>query len=196
MILYMTALLLVHPMKLRLMNEYHKLFWIWMTPTLFLICVSSIATQTQFILGGIRHLSRRHHSSCWWAMSWRSVPNAHCNLSPASRRSDLTETSAEISRWYCSDSIWPRNLFSTSTLHHTGRFNVKYCDQLRKHHPDSRYVSVILQYVKPLALHYREHAQTLTINALFHWESLALQSQPLSTIIADHYPWLSQGWPQ
>ena len=64
MILYMTALLLVHPMRLRLMNEYHKLFWIWMTPTLFLICVSSIATQTQFILGGIRHLSRRHHSSC------------------------------------------------------------------------------------------------------------------------------------
>lgn len=49
-------------------------------------------------------------------------------------------------------------------LHHTGRFNVKYCGQLRKHHPDSWYVSVILQYVKALALHYREHAQTISVD--------------------------------
>ena len=147
-----------------------------MTPTLSLICISSIATQTQLSLGGIRHLSGRDHSSCWWSTPWRSVPYVHCGLSPASQRSDLTETSAEISRWYCSDSIWLRNPFSTSALHHTGRFNVKYCAQmrqLRKHHPDSRYVSVILQYVKALAciIENMHRWYLLTINALFQWEA-------------------------
>ena len=65
--------------------------------------------------------------------------------------------------------FWPHNPFSTSSLRHTERFSVKYCVQacqLRKHHPGSWYVSVILKYVKALALRYREHPQMilLTIN--------------------------------
>jgi len=45
--------------------------------------------------------------------------------------------------------------------------------QLRKHHPDSRYVSVILQYVKALAciIENMHRWYLLTINALFQWEA-------------------------
>ena len=55
--------------------------------------------------------------------------------------------------------FWPRNPYSTLALHHTGRFNVKYCvqaRQLRKEH--------LLQYVKRLALRFREYAQMLSVD--------------------------------
>ena len=47
--------------------------------------------------------------------------------------------------------FWPRNPYTTTSLRYTGRFEVKYAvqaRQMRKTHPDCRYVAVILQYMK------------------------------------------------
>ena len=89
--------------------------------------------------------------------------------------------------------FWPHNPFSTSSLRHTGRFSVKYCvqaRQLRKHHPDSWYVSVILKYVKALALRYREHPQMilLTINNIV---PVGEPGAPISTSVCPRSPSLS-----
>ena len=51
--------------------------------------------------------------------------------------------------------FWPKNPFSTSALRHTGRFRVKFgvqIRQMRKDHPDARYVSVLLKYLKEFAV--------------------------------------------
>ncbi len=47
--------------------------------------------------------------------------------------------------------FWPANPFTNRAIHYTGRFNVKFgvqVRQLRKEHPDSHYVSALLQYVR------------------------------------------------
>ena len=47
--------------------------------------------------------------------------------------------------------FWPANSYTNTALRYTGRFNVKFgiqIRQLRKEHPDSHYVSILLQYVK------------------------------------------------
>ena len=47
--------------------------------------------------------------------------------------------------------FWPANSYTNTALWYTGRFNVKFgiqIRQLRKEHPDSHYVSALLQYVK------------------------------------------------
>ena len=47
--------------------------------------------------------------------------------------------------------FWPRNPYATTVLRNTGRFDVKFavqCCQLRREHPDSKYVAVILRYAK------------------------------------------------
>lgn len=46
--------------------------------------------------------------------------------------------------------FWPKNPYSTAALRYTGRFQVKYAVQacqMRRSHPDSKYVAVMLQYV-------------------------------------------------
>lgn len=51
------------------------------------------------------------------------------------------------------------NPYAASALRYTGKFDVKYCvqsRQLRKNHPDSHYVSVILQYLKSFTVQYRD----------------------------------------
>ena len=51
--------------------------------------------------------------------------------------------------------FWPKNPFSTSALRYTGRFPVKFgvqIRQMRKSHPDARYVSVLLKYLKGFAV--------------------------------------------
>ena len=51
--------------------------------------------------------------------------------------------------------FWPRNPYANSALRYTGKFKVKYAvqsRQMRKSHPDSRYVAVLLQYVKFFAV--------------------------------------------
>ena len=49
--------------------------------------------------------------------------------------------------------FWPRNPYEHSSLHHTGRFNVKQKVQIRqqrKDHQDSKYCSVILKYARQM----------------------------------------------
>ena len=55
----------------------------------------------------------------------------------------------------------PHNPYTATALRHTGRFDVKYavqCRQLRKDHPDAKYVAVILRYAKEFAV---EHSNSL-----------------------------------
>ena len=59
--------------------------------------------------------------------------------------------------WLCLQ-FWPRNPFSTAALRHTGQFDLKFgvqIRQLRRSHPDSRYVSVILKYIKEFSVRFR-----------------------------------------
>lgn len=54
--------------------------------------------------------------------------------------------------------FWPANPFTSRAIHYTGRFNVKFgvqIRQLRKEHPDSHYVSALLQYVRHFAVTHR-----------------------------------------
>ena len=63
--------------------------------------------------------------------------------------------------------FWPKNPYSSSALRYTGRFEVKYSvqsRQMRKSHPDSKYVAVILQYVKNFAVRYRSHVLMLSVD--------------------------------
>ena len=63
--------------------------------------------------------------------------------------------------------FWPRNPYSSSALHYTGRFDIKYCvqsRQLRKGHPDTHYVSVLLQYVKAFAVQYQDITQMISVD--------------------------------
>ena len=49
----------------------------------------------------------------------------------------------------------PRNPYSSNSLRHTGRFDIKFAvqiRQLRKSHPDSKYVMVLLKYAKEYAV--------------------------------------------
>ena len=58
--------------------------------------------------------------------------------------------------------FWPKNRFSTSPLRHTGQFLVKFgvqVRQMRKSHPDARYVSVLLQYLKEFAVLYSQYTR-------------------------------------
>ena len=55
--------------------------------------------------------------------------------------------------------FWPPNPYATSALRYTSRFKVKFgvqARQLRKSHPDSRYVSVILCYLKYFCARHRQ----------------------------------------
>ena len=63
--------------------------------------------------------------------------------------------------------FWPQNPYFSSALRYTGRFDVKYCvqsRQLRKNHPDTHYVSVILQYVKDFAVQYQDITQMVSVD--------------------------------
>lgn len=63
--------------------------------------------------------------------------------------------------------FWPKNPYSSGALRYTGRFQVKYAvqaRQMRKSHPDSKYVAVILQYVKSFAVQYRNHVLLLSVD--------------------------------
>ena len=51
--------------------------------------------------------------------------------------------------------FWPRNLYATTGLWYTGRFDVKFavqCCQLCWKYPDSKYIALILQYAKEFAV--------------------------------------------
>ena len=58
--------------------------------------------------------------------------------------------------------FWPKNPFSCSALRHTGHFDVKFSvqiRQLRKDHPDAKYCSVLLKYVRSFAC---QHSNIVT----------------------------------
>ena len=62
--------------------------------------------------------------------------------------------------------FWPKNPYSTSALHYTGRFSIKFgvqSRQLRKSHADAHYVNSLLQYVKAFCVKYRDF--TLYVSA-------------------------------
>ena len=63
--------------------------------------------------------------------------------------------------------FWPRNPYATTSLRHTGRFDVKYavqCRQLRREHPDSKYVAVILRYAKEFVVHHSDCTLMISVN--------------------------------
>ena len=54
--------------------------------------------------------------------------------------------------------FWPNNPYSTAALRHTRRINLKFGVQiclLHHEHVDSKYVSVLLQYLKELCIQER-----------------------------------------
>ena len=56
--------------------------------------------------------------------------------------------------------FFPRNPYSSASLRHTGRLNVRVAVQrcqLCKKHIDSKYVMVLLKYVKSFAVRFSEH---------------------------------------
>ena len=63
--------------------------------------------------------------------------------------------------------FWPRNPYAATALRYTGRFDVKYavqCRQLRREHPDSKYVAVILRYAKEFAVHHAECTLMISVD--------------------------------
>lgn len=63
--------------------------------------------------------------------------------------------------------FWPRNPYARSSLRYTGRFQVKYAvqaRQMRKSHPDGRYVAVILRYIKQFTVSFTEYTLLLSVD--------------------------------
>lgn len=63
--------------------------------------------------------------------------------------------------------FWPSNPYANQALRYTGRFQVKYAVQvcqLRKEHPDSRYVGNILKYVKEFAVLHKPFVCMLSVD--------------------------------
>lgn len=63
--------------------------------------------------------------------------------------------------------FWPRNPYANSALRYTGRFKVKYAiqaRQMRKTHPDARYVAVLLQYIKFFAVSLQEQILVFSVD--------------------------------
>ena len=63
--------------------------------------------------------------------------------------------------------FWPQNPYSTSALRHTGRLNLKFgvqVRQLRHAHVDSKYVSMILRYLKEFAVEARSFVNYVSID--------------------------------
>ena len=63
--------------------------------------------------------------------------------------------------------FWPSNPYSSSALKYTGQFKVKYgvqIRQLRKDHPDGRYVNVLQQYAKDFALKYKSRVGMISVD--------------------------------
>ena len=63
--------------------------------------------------------------------------------------------------------FWPRNPYATTSLQHTGRFDVKYavqCRQLHREHPDSKYVAVILRYAKEFVVRHSECTLMISVD--------------------------------
>ena len=61
----------------------------------------------------------------------------------------------------------PRNPYSSNSLRHTGRFDVKFAvqiRQLRKSHPDSKYVMVLLKYAKEYAVRFSQHLMLASVD--------------------------------
>lgn len=60
-----------------------------------------------------------------------------------------------------------RNPYSSNSLRHTGRFEVKFAvqiQQLRKSHPDSKYVMVLLKYAKEYAVRFSQHVMHASVD--------------------------------
>ena len=63
--------------------------------------------------------------------------------------------------------FWPRNPYSTAALRHTGRINLKFgvqIRQLRHKHVDSKYVSVLLQYLKDFCVQERDIVNYISVD--------------------------------
>ena len=63
--------------------------------------------------------------------------------------------------------FWPRNPYASSALRYTGRFDVKFavqCRQLRREHPDSKYVAVILHYAKEFAVRHSDVTLMISVD--------------------------------
>ena len=61
----------------------------------------------------------------------------------------------------------PRNPYSSNSLRYTGRFDVKFAVQicqLRKSHPDSKYVMVLLKYAKEYAVNFSQHVTLVSVD--------------------------------
>ena len=63
--------------------------------------------------------------------------------------------------------FWPNNPYSTAALRHTGRINLKFGVQIRllhHEHVDSKYVSVLLQYLKELCIQERDIVNYMSVD--------------------------------
>ena len=63
--------------------------------------------------------------------------------------------------------FWPCNPYSGSALKYTGKFAVKYgvqIRQLRKDHPDGRYVNVLQQYAKDFAVKHKSIVRMISVD--------------------------------
>ena len=63
--------------------------------------------------------------------------------------------------------FWPSNQYTNRAIRYTGRFNIKFgvqIRQLRKEHPDSHYVSSLLQYVRKFSVHHREIVSLVSVD--------------------------------
>lgn len=61
----------------------------------------------------------------------------------------------------------PRNPYSSNSLRYTGRFDGKFAVQIRqlcKSHPDSKYVMVLLKYVKKYAVNFSRYVTLVSID--------------------------------
>ena len=63
--------------------------------------------------------------------------------------------------------FWPSNLYSTAVLRHTGRINLKFgvqIRQLRHEHVDSKYVSVLLRFLKDFCAQERDIVNYISVD--------------------------------
>ena len=94
--------------------------------------------------------------------------------------------------------FWPRNPYASSAIQYTSHFQVKYAvqaHQMRKSHPDARYVVVILQYVKQFLIAFKQYTLLLSVDdqAIV---SVGEPGNPISSDVqGDHHTLVPMGGP-
>ena len=88
-----------------------------------------------------------------------------------------------------SATVCPSESYASTALRHTGKFEIKFAvqrRQLRKEHPDSKYVMILVKYVKEYAVQFRNWVVLISVDDKATIP-IGEPGAPVSTGVRDHH---------